>query len=210
MPVITRLSTCLLIALVTPALAQDAAPHVLPFPTNAPQAHAVELALGGASGEPLSVRVGAAPSWLRFETPEALAASAGAEASEPAARLVFSVAPSAPVGEVATVELVVIDVAGLERARHAVSLVVEPPAVSLSAPVPNPSPGGAAVAFTADGGPVRVSVIDVLGREVAVLAEGTLAPGAHRVTVPSLASGAYVVRLVTREAAHAERFTIAR
>ena len=42
---------------------------------------------------------------------------------------------------------------------------------------------------------MRVSVVDRLGREVAVLAEGELAAGAHERRLPRLASGTYVVRL---------------
>ena len=204
-----RLSLCLLVLLAAPAWAQDATPHALPFPTDAPQTHAVELALGGAAESGLVVGVAAPPPWLRFETPEATAVSAG-EAAEPVARLVFTVARSAPVGEAATVELVVTDAGGGERARHAVAVTVEPPALGLAAPVPNPSRGGATVAFTASGGAVRLSVVDMLGREVAVLAEGELAAGAHAARVPRLASGVYVVRLVSGREAHAERFTVAR
>ena len=202
-------ASLLTLLLVTPALAQGAAPYALPFPTGAPQTHAVELALGGAAlGEPLTARVGDAPRWLRFEAPEAVATLAGPE--EVVARLAFEVAADAPVGEAATVELVVAGADGLERARHAFSVVVEAPAVALAAPVPNPSRGGAEVTFTSDGGALRLSVVDVLGREVAVLADGALAPGAHTARVPRLASGTYVVRLVAGEVAHAERLTVVR
>jgi len=69
---------------------------------------------------------------------------------------------------------------------------------------PNPSTGTATVAFTlAEAAPVRVSVVDVLGREVAVLAEGVTAPGAHEATVRGLAPGTYIVRMETA----GERFT---
>lgn len=40
----------------------------------------------------------------------------------------------------------------------------------------------------------RISVLDALGREIAVLHEGALAAGSHTWTVPTLAAGAYGVR----------------
>ena len=218
----TALAFLLLSASLAPALAQDApempaadapaAPaYELPFPTGTPEAHAVELALGGAGEGALAVHVASAPPWLRFETSEVAPSLASADGTEPVARLAFSVERVAPVGEPATVELAVTDAAGLERARHAVSVVVAPPALGLRAPVPNPSRGGAVVSFTASGAEaVRVSVVDMLGREVAVLAEGALAAGAHERRLPRLASGAYVVRLVGGEVALAERLTVVR
>ncbi len=69
---------------------------------------------------------------------------------------------------------------------------------------PNPSTGAATVAFSlAEAAPVRVSVVDVLGREVAVLADGPAEPGAHEATVRGLAPGTYIVRMD----AAGERFT---
>ena len=200
-----------LILLAAPAWAQNTVPHSLPFPTDAPEMHAVELALAGSVESGLAVRVASAPAWLRFETSEVAPSLAGTDGAEPVARLAFSVERAAPVGEPAAVELVVTDAAGEERARHTVSVVVAAPELTLRAPVPNPSRGGATVSFTASGAEaVRVSVVDMLGREVAVLADGELAAGAHEARLPRLASGAYVVRLLGGDAALAERFTVVR
>lgn len=63
---------------------------------------------------------------------------------------------------------------------------------------PNPVAGQAAIPFTlADAADVRLSVVDVLGREVAVLAEGPRVAGEHRATwaTGGLAAGVYVVVL---------------
>ena len=63
---------------------------------------------------------------------------------------------------------------------------------------PNPSRGAAVVPFALSAaGSVRLSVVDVLGREVAVLAEGAFAAGAHEASLDGgrLASGVYVVVL---------------
>ncbi len=72
-------------------------------------------------------------------------------------------------------------------------------AVSLEAVAPNPSSGGARVSFaTAEAGAARVSVVDVRGREVAVLVDGPVAAGRHEVRLGGdLAAGVYVVRLET-------------
>ena len=198
----------LLVALLAPsALAQAVVPHTLPFPADGPETHAVELSLGGAGGEALSVAVAAAPDWLRFDAPSVRTRAGEAE---PVARLAFRVAPSAPVSEAASVELVVTDAAGRARARHVVRVVVAPPEVGLSAPRPNPSRGGAVVAWTQPAGAATLAVYDVLGRRVAVLADGEQVAGAHQRRLPALASGTYVVRLAVGAALRVERLTVAR
>ena len=78
---------------------------------------------------------------------------------------------------------------------------------------PNPTRGGAAVTFRLGAGAdVRVAVYDVLGREVAVLAEGAYPAGAHRVALAAgaLPAGPYVVRLVAGGAAQTARLTVVR
>jgi hypothetical protein len=81
--------------------------------------------------------------------------------------------------------------------------------VALAGIAPNPSAGSARVSFAVpEAGAVRLSVVDVRGREVAVLVDGPLAAGRHEATLDSrsLAAGVYVVRLeaggtvVTRQA----------
>ena len=64
---------------------------------------------------------------------------------------------------------------------------------------PNPSAGQATVAFSVEtAGAVRLSVVDALGREVAVLVEGAVEAGRHQAVVDagSLPAGTYLVRLV--------------
>ena len=187
--------------------------HELPFPTAAPETHTLELAVGGTAGEALTVAVAAAPDWLVFPAPSAAAARVEGETAEPMARLAFSVDARAPVGEAAAVELVVTDDRGVERARHAVRLVVAAPELALRAPWPNPSRGAATVAYTVpSAGPVRLSVVDVLGREVMVLADGARDAGAYQARVParSLAAGTYAVVLRTERERRVRRLTVAR
>ena len=78
---------------------------------------------------------------------------------------------------------------------------------------PNPVRGAGAVTFRLDAeADVRVSVYDVLGREVGVLADGTYGAGAHRAPFDASAfpAGAYVVRLVAGGEAHTARVTVVR
>ena len=85
--------------------------------------------------------------------------------------------------------------------------------LSLSTPQPNPVRGTARVPFTlAAAGPVRLTVVDALGREVAVLAEGDRAAGEHEVAVGvrDLASGMYLLRLAADGEVLLRRFTVAR
>ncbi len=74
----------------------------------------------------------------------------------------------------------------------------QPPAFALGAAYPNPVRSAATVPFEVGrAGRVRLAVYDVLGREVAVLAEGSLSAGEHQARLDGsrLASGVYVVVL---------------
>ena len=86
-------------------------------------------------------------------------------------------------------------------------------ALELGAPRPNPTAGRADVPFSlARAGAVRLAVYDALGREVAVLADGDRAAGAHRAAFDAtgLAAGVYVVRLTTADGALVRRLTVTR
>jgi len=86
-------------------------------------------------------------------------------------------------------------------------------ALSLHAPSPNPSRGSVELAYElAEAGPVRLSVHDALGREVAVLVNGLRPLGAHagRLDASALAPGVYVVRLVAGSKLATQRLTVVR
>jgi uncharacterized lipoprotein YddW (UPF0748 family) len=69
-------------------------------------------------------------------------------------------------------------------------------ALRLDAPRPNPSAGPVTVPFTlADAADVTLRVVDVLGREVAVLIDGALPAGPHTATWQPTAAGTYLVVL---------------
>ncbi len=78
---------------------------------------------------------------------------------------------------------------------------------------PNPSAETATVAFDlAASAPVRLAVYDVLGREVALVVDGTRAAGAHAEAVETagLPSGVYLVRLEAGGRVQTRRFTVVR
>lgn len=61
---------------------------------------------------------------------------------------------------------------------------------------PNPVGRVATLHYTLpEAGPVRLAVYDLLGREVAVLAEGVQPVGRHEVRLSGLAAGTYIVRI---------------
>ena len=85
--------------------------------------------------------------------------------------------------------------------------------VALSVPVPNPASGVARLVLTlAEAGAARVAVLDVLGRTLAVLADGPLAAGATALSVDArgLAPGVVVVRARTAAGTAVQRLTVRR
>ncbi len=85
--------------------------------------------------------------------------------------------------------------------------------VSLSAAYPNPVTGATRLGFTLrDAGPVRLTVHDVLGREVAVLFDGTAAAGPGEVVLDGadLPSGVYIVHLEAGGWMRSRRVTVLR
>lgn len=78
---------------------------------------------------------------------------------------------------------------------------------------PNPVWGHAAIEFElAEASEVRLSILDVLGREVRVLAEGPRRAGPHATSfsVAGVSPGTYVVRLVAGGTAHARQMVVVR
>ena len=86
-------------------------------------------------------------------------------------------------------------------------------AFALSAPRPNPARAGAQIPFSlAESSAVRLSVTDLLGREVARLVDGARGAGAHTEALDAsrLAPGVYVVRLVAGNEAQTQRLVVVR
>lgn len=76
---------------------------------------------------------------------------------------------------------------------------------------PNPASGAATIAVTLEQArEAVVTVIDVLGREVAVVADGPLGAGETRLALPSLGAGTYLVRLSVDGAISTQTITVVR
>ena len=204
----------LLLVIASSASAQDVPTqdiptvHALPFASSG---HAVELVLDGDAAGPLTVTLEAAPAWLAFEQTQAEATLVD---GEPVARLAFAALREAPVGEPAEIRLVVRDVAGQEVGEKTIRVSVSAPAeLSVEAPRPNPSRGQAVVPYAVpEAGRVRVSVVDLLGREIAVLVDAEESAGAHEARLPAghLAAGVYAVRVQAGQAQRVARLTVVR
>ena len=113
----------------------------------------------------------------------------------------FAVAPRAALADVPNADLAdgaaATDRFVLRIGSGTASAEAAPSAVELTAIAPNPSSGSARVSFALpEAGAVRLSVVDVRGREVAVLVDGPLAAGRHEARLGgTLAAGVYLVRL---------------
>ncbi len=100
--------------------------------------------------------------------------------------------------------------------ERAVSVAEVPPAAgafALGAPYPNPSAGSVVVPLSLGrAAEARVVVYDVLGRQVATLAEGLLEAGAHTLTLEAarLPAGVYLVRAASEEFTTSQRITVVR
>ena len=109
---------------------------------------------------------------------------------------------------------------GVWRTRGSVSVSDEsatppgtPSGAVLDAPYPNPAAGTMTIPLAlGEAATVRVTVVDVLGREVAVVHAGRLAAGRHTLAFDTraLAAGVYVVRAEQPSGATTTRLTVVR
>jgi len=101
-----------------------------------------------------------------------------------------------------------------ETAPRVTAAESRPGSVLLTAPVPNPTGGAAAVTLRlGQTAAVVIDVVDALGRRVAVLHDGPLAGGVdHRFAVEggALPAGVYAVRVVGDGARRSQRLVVAR
>jgi subtilisin-like proprotein convertase family protein len=99
------------------------------------------------------------------------------------------------------------------RATGALFAPAPAPAPSAVVASPNPFQGRTTLSFeVAEAADVRLAVYDVLGREVAVLADGPMAVGRHEAAfdAEALPAGAYVYRLTVGRVVQTGRLTVAR
>lgn len=186
-------------ALALPALAQEAAPHTLPFSSTG---HTLELEvahpMSNVESTTLTVRLADVPAWLTV-TPAERTLDDLEPGTTTLTRFAFEAAPDAPVGEPGTMRFDITSAEGLTWSKSVRLEVSAPDDFALAAAYPNPF--GAQPATIAFDVPreatVRVMVYDLLGREVMRLADDEFEPGRHTVSLDPgrLANGVYVVRL---------------
>ena len=85
--------------------------------------------------------------------------------------------------------------------------------LALAAPAPNPAAGAVTLGYTVpEAGPVRLAVLDLLGREVAVLVDHDVAAGEHTVRLDTerLTPGVYIAHLGTEAGGLTRRLTVVR
>ncbi|HYG68334.1 MAG TPA: T9SS type A sorting domain-containing protein, partial [Anaeromyxobacteraceae bacterium] len=88
-----------------------------------------------------------------------------------------------------------------------------PEALALLPATPNPARGQATLRFTQpEAGHVRLAVYDAIGREVAVLVDGSVEAGVHEAALDggALPAGVYVVRMTAGGRALTQRVTVIR
>ncbi|MEO0558592.1 MAG: T9SS type A sorting domain-containing protein [Bacteroidota bacterium] len=106
---------------------------------------------------------------------------------------------------------VLVRVVSLVSAESPVSSI-EGPQLTVRA-IPNPTRGALTVEVaTSTAGPVRVAVLDLLGREVAMLYDGHQVAGVHALGLDTsaLATGVYLIRAEAQEAVDVRRLTVLR
>lgn len=173
----------------------------------------IELEVIGVEyNEDVLVTVTQIPNWLSFSQMSAEALPREGVVN-PLASLSFDVLATALIGE--PFELV-LEVHASQRlvATHTIRLLITaPPELTLSVPYPNPSRGSATVSFELPSSElVRVSLLDVLGREVTQLIDSVQEAGAHQIQIgrKELAPGLYFIRLVSGDQALTRSVTIIR
>ncbi len=115
-------------------------------------------------------------------------------------------------GSVAPFEIVEALGGGLFAEAPTTAASAEPGDVSLVA-WPNPAAGAVTLSYAlTEASPVRLAVYDMLGRAVAVVAEGTVEAGAHEASLDAsaLPAGVYLIRLSTPHGARTTPLSIVR
>ncbi len=135
--------------------------------------------------------------WVVVASAEALAEVVGEAAAEALAEIKAESEADAEAEMNAKPDATAEEAETAEPTEAAASAVL-PAEVALHAPYPNPAAGTATLGFDLpEAARVRLTVYDVLGREVARLADGELQPGRHTAVLDgwSVPAGTYLVRL---------------
>ncbi len=194
----------------SPAFSSEAAPPVVHTVPPGPAANTLALTVANTSARSLSgVRavVREAPAWVRLGAgTEALALAGGEEA---VVSLAFSLADGVAADQEGALVFDILSADGVLASKRVHVRVGVPEAFDLEAAYPNPFAQEAMLPLSLPvAAEVRAAAYDVLGREVAVLADGELEAGRHllRLSGAGLASGLYVVRVHVQQPGAARVF----
>lgn len=172
--------------------------HELPF---AAQNATLELAIenfGTSDLEGVTITTMDAPSWLRFVPDTRTIGQVGGNKTA-TARFSLSVEPSAPIGQEHRVSMTVLAATGMSWKKELLISVAPPTTFELFQNFPNPFNPSTTIAYQLPGeSNVSIKVFDLLGREVAILANGQQRAGHHDVSwdASRQSSGMYVYELV--------------
>lgn len=187
-----------LCSMAEPLIAQTV--YEIPFMSKG---NVIEIAVeqtGTRPVSPLTVSISNVPEWLTFEAKEVpVTGFAGGE--EQVASFPFSVGRSAPVGKEQKLIFTIATPGGEQWTRAITVSVLAPESFELFQNYPNPFNGETKIGYEMkERGWVRVSVHDLLGRDVAVLVDCEQPAGRHEVAwdASDVATGTYISRLSVR------------
>jgi hypothetical protein len=172
--------------------------HEVPFASGE---NMFELAVETSPGTTVSsmmLKVLQAPEWLHLHSREQFLGRIS-DGQVAVTRLTFSIDKSAPINRPEPFEFAIIDGSG-QRWNKEIRLSVAPPMeFALFQNYPNPFNPTTTVGYQlAAESKVRLSVYDLLGREVSILTNGIRSAGFHQETLgaSSYSSGIYILRMV--------------
>lgn len=186
----------ILIIAVTSAFAQ--AVHELPF---ASKDNILELVVENSAhltARDVTVQAVAVPAWIHLE-PRDNAVGRIPGKQEAVASFRFSVDKSAPVQKEEVISFAAVSESGQRWTKEIRVTVARPSEFSLFQNYPNPFNPTTIIGYQlAAESNVRLSVYDLLGREIALVAEGIRVAGYHEESLngSSWSSGMYILRLV--------------
>lgn len=190
----------LLSFLLLPAVAVGQEVYQIPFASSG---NVIELTIGNTSSIPQSsVTVGAAtlPAWLALEPPSS-AVGELAGRSEKTARFTFAVDKTAPVNTDHVLMFTVNGERGQSWSKTVAFRIAPPETFELFQNYPNPFNPTTTIAYQLPSAArVRIAIYDLLGREVATVADADRPAGYHQETwdASETASGLYMYRITAR------------
>lgn len=186
--------------------AQETDGYVIPFSSTG---NVIELAVENSTtlqSTNVSVEASVVPSWLRFTKGKEVIAELSGN-TEQTVSFTFSVEKTAPVGKTEKLTFVISTENGQSWTKE-ISVKVGPPEkFELFQNYPNPFNPATTISYqlTADSR-VSLKIYNMIGQEVATLADGDKTVGYHQETwnASAVASGAYIYRLVAKDASGKE------